>query len=238
MFVTGPDVVRSVTGETGRRRGPRRPGRARQALRRGARGRRLRGRRDGPRPAAHGLFAPPGLVRRATRPAPRTCARCCPRPRSAPTTCTRCCASCSTPPRRASRRSRNCRPGTRPTSSPASVGSAGRTVGVIANNPLRLGGCLDSPSAEKAARFVRMCDAFGIPLVVRRRRARLPARRRAGVGRRGPPRREAAARLRRGHRAAGDPGDPQVLRRRLHRDELPLARRDRGVRVARAPRSP
>jgi acetyl-CoA/propionyl-CoA carboxylase carboxyl transferase subunit len=43
---------------------------------------------------------------------------------------------------------------------------AGRTVGVIANNPLRLGGCLDSTSAEKAARFVRMCDAFGIPLVV------------------------------------------------------------------------
>jgi acetyl-CoA/propionyl-CoA carboxylase carboxyl transferase subunit len=42
----------------------------------------------------------------------------------------------------------------------------GRSVGVIANNPLRLGGCLDSPSAEKAARFVRMCDAFGIPLIV------------------------------------------------------------------------
>lgn len=42
----------------------------------------------------------------------------------------------------------------------------GRTVGVIANNPLRLGGCLDSSSAEKAARFVRMCDSFGVPLVV------------------------------------------------------------------------
>ena len=42
----------------------------------------------------------------------------------------------------------------------------GRTVGVIANNPLRLGGCLDSSSAEKAGRFVRMCDAFAIPLVV------------------------------------------------------------------------
>lgn len=42
----------------------------------------------------------------------------------------------------------------------------GRTVGVIANNPLRLGGCLDSTSAEKAARFVRMCDAFGVPLIV------------------------------------------------------------------------
>ncbi len=42
----------------------------------------------------------------------------------------------------------------------------GRTVGVVANNPLRLGGCLDSASAEKAARFVRMCDALGVPLVV------------------------------------------------------------------------
>jgi len=43
---------------------------------------------------------------------------------------------------------------------------AGRTVGVIANNPMRLGGCLDATAAEKAARFVRMCDAFGVPLVV------------------------------------------------------------------------
>jgi len=42
----------------------------------------------------------------------------------------------------------------------------GRSVGVVANNPLRLGGCLDSASAEKAARFVRTCDAFGLPLVV------------------------------------------------------------------------
>ncbi|HEY0638637.1 MAG TPA: carboxyl transferase domain-containing protein [Pseudonocardiaceae bacterium] len=42
----------------------------------------------------------------------------------------------------------------------------GRTIGVIANNPIRLGGCLDSTSAEKAARFVRMCDSFGVPLVV------------------------------------------------------------------------
>jgi acetyl-CoA/propionyl-CoA carboxylase carboxyl transferase subunit len=42
----------------------------------------------------------------------------------------------------------------------------GGPVGVLANNPLRLGGCLDSPSAEKAARFVRMCNTFGIPLVV------------------------------------------------------------------------
>jgi acetyl-CoA/propionyl-CoA carboxylase carboxyl transferase subunit len=43
---------------------------------------------------------------------------------------------------------------------------AGRTVGILANNPLRKGGCLDSLSAEKAARFVRMCDSFGVPLIV------------------------------------------------------------------------
>src|SRR5215469_907873 len=43
---------------------------------------------------------------------------------------------------------------------------AGRTVGVVASNPMRLGGCLDAASAEKAARYVRMCDAFGLPLVV------------------------------------------------------------------------
>jgi acetyl-CoA/propionyl-CoA carboxylase carboxyl transferase subunit len=43
---------------------------------------------------------------------------------------------------------------------------AGGTVGVVASNPIRKGGCLDSRSAEKAARFVRMCDAIGIPLLV------------------------------------------------------------------------
>jgi acetyl-CoA/propionyl-CoA carboxylase carboxyl transferase subunit len=42
----------------------------------------------------------------------------------------------------------------------------GRTVGVVANNPVHLVGCLDSISAEKASRFVRLCDAFGVPIVV------------------------------------------------------------------------
>jgi acetyl-CoA/propionyl-CoA carboxylase carboxyl transferase subunit len=41
-----------------------------------------------------------------------------------------------------------------------------RTIGVIANNPIRKGGCLDSLSAEKGARFVRMCDSLGLPLLV------------------------------------------------------------------------
>ncbi|MEY3364847.1 MAG: hypothetical protein RL332_647 [Actinomycetota bacterium] len=42
----------------------------------------------------------------------------------------------------------------------------GATVGVIANNPAHIGGALDSSAGEKAARFVRTCDAFGIPLIV------------------------------------------------------------------------
>jgi acetyl-CoA/propionyl-CoA carboxylase carboxyl transferase subunit len=43
---------------------------------------------------------------------------------------------------------------------------AGRAIGVVANNPIRKGGCLDSLSAEKASRFVRMCDSLGVPLLV------------------------------------------------------------------------
>jgi propionyl-CoA carboxylase beta chain len=41
----------------------------------------------------------------------------------------------------------------------------GRTVGIVANNPLVLAGCLDIKSSIKAARFVRFCDAFSIPVV-------------------------------------------------------------------------
>ncbi len=41
----------------------------------------------------------------------------------------------------------------------------GSTVGVVANQPMVLAGCLDIDSARKAARFVRFCDAFEIPIV-------------------------------------------------------------------------
>lgn len=42
---------------------------------------------------------------------------------------------------------------------------AGHTVGVVANQPKVLAGCLDIDASDKAARFVRFCDAFNIPLV-------------------------------------------------------------------------
>ncbi|MGQ4384823.1 acyl-CoA carboxylase subunit beta [Streptomyces sp. SAS_270] len=41
----------------------------------------------------------------------------------------------------------------------------GRSVGVVANQPLHAAGVLDIDASEKAARFVRFCDAFGIPLL-------------------------------------------------------------------------
>ncbi len=41
----------------------------------------------------------------------------------------------------------------------------GQAVGVVANQPLVLAGCLDIDASEKGARFVRMCDAFGLPIV-------------------------------------------------------------------------
>ena len=41
----------------------------------------------------------------------------------------------------------------------------GQTVGIVANQPLVLAGCLDIKSSIKAARFVRFCDAFNIPVV-------------------------------------------------------------------------
>ncbi len=41
----------------------------------------------------------------------------------------------------------------------------GRAVGVLANNPLHLGGAIDAPAADKAARFIQLCNLHGLPLV-------------------------------------------------------------------------
>ena len=41
----------------------------------------------------------------------------------------------------------------------------GHAIGVVANQPLQKGGILDSDAADKAARFIRMCDAFNVPLL-------------------------------------------------------------------------
>jgi acetyl-CoA carboxylase carboxyltransferase component len=41
----------------------------------------------------------------------------------------------------------------------------GRSLGVIANDPAHLGGAIDAPAADKAARFMQLCDAFRLPLL-------------------------------------------------------------------------
>jgi acetyl-CoA carboxylase carboxyltransferase component len=41
----------------------------------------------------------------------------------------------------------------------------GRVVGIVANQPKFLAGCIDMNASDKAARFIRVCDAFNIPLV-------------------------------------------------------------------------
>ncbi|MCO5115455.1 MAG: carbamoyl-phosphate synthase large subunit [Burkholderiaceae bacterium] len=41
----------------------------------------------------------------------------------------------------------------------------GRPVGLLANNPLHLGGAIDAPAADKAARFMQLCNAHGLPIV-------------------------------------------------------------------------
>jgi acetyl-CoA carboxylase carboxyltransferase component len=41
----------------------------------------------------------------------------------------------------------------------------GRPLGVVANNPTHLSGAIDAPAADKAARFMQLCDAFDIPLL-------------------------------------------------------------------------
>jgi acetyl-CoA carboxylase carboxyltransferase component len=41
----------------------------------------------------------------------------------------------------------------------------GQTLGVIANDPAHLGGAIDAHGADKAARFMQLCDAFGLPLL-------------------------------------------------------------------------
>ena len=42
---------------------------------------------------------------------------------------------------------------------------AGRPVGIVANDPKHLGGAIDSDGADKAARFMQLCDAHGVPLI-------------------------------------------------------------------------
>ena len=108
----------------------------------------------------------------------------------------------------------------------------GYAVGVVGNQPAQLAGVLDIDASAKAARFVRTCDAFNIPLLTFVDVPGFLPGHRAGVGRDHPPRRQAAVRVRRGD-GAEDHGDhAQGLRRRLRRDVLQAPRRRLQLRLA------
>ena len=97
--------------------------------------------------------------------------------------------------------------------------SAAQPVGIVANQPMVLGGALDVNAADKAARFVWLCDAFNIPLVFLHDVPGLHRRLRGREAGHHPPRRQDAVRGERGD-GAEDQRDPaQELRRRLLRDE-------------------
>ena len=84
----------------------------------------------------------------------------CPMTRPSPMTCTASSMAWSTGDRSWS--SSRCGPRT---SSPGSRDSPGHSVGVVAQQPAVLAGALDIDASDKAARFVRMCDAFNVPLL-------------------------------------------------------------------------
>ena len=110
----------------------------------------------------------------------------------------------------------------------------GRSVGVVANQPRYIGGVLDVDASQKAARFVRTCNLFKIPLIVLvDTPGFLPGTKqeRGGVIRQG------ATRLRvlRVQRAADHGDAAQGLWRRLHRDEQQGARGRLRVRLAERP---
>ena len=94
----------------------------------------------------------------------------------------------------------------------------GFSIGVIANQPAYMAGALNIDASDKISRFIRTCDAYNIPLVDLRRLPGLPARHVAGVRRRDPPRREDHLRLLRGVGAQDLDRHPQGDGRRLRRD--------------------
>ena len=171
MFVTGPEVVKTVTHEEVTRRGPRRRADAHHAS-------------SGVADLAfendvEALLDAAPLLQLPAAQQPREGAASAPDRRSGR-------ADRSTVARHAGARqpeqavrhegadrrrrsttatSSSCSPSTRRTSSSASAGWTAQSVGIVANQPLVLAGCLDIKSSIKAARFVRFCDAFNIPVV-------------------------------------------------------------------------
>ena len=114
----------------------------------------------------------------------------------------------------------------------------GRSVGIVANQPAFLAGCLDINSSRERRALRALLRRLQHPDSDLRGRARLPARHRAGVRRHHPARRQAALRLCRGHRAQGHRHHAQGLRRSILRDGVQAHSHGYQPGVAHAPKSP
>ncbi len=223
MFITGPDVIKTVTGEEVELRGARRRDEPRHQVRRRA----LRLRRRGRVPRGRAL------------PASASCRRTTSRRRRA--------CSPSDDPERMDEELDTIVPDS--PNKPYDIRDVvryvvddgeflevhehyaqnivvgfsrlnGYAVGVVGNQPKAWPACSTSTPRAKAARFVRSCDAFNIPLLTFVDVPGFLPGTDAGVGRDHPPRREAALRLRRGDRPEDHRDHAQGLRRRLRRHVL------------------
>jgi len=90
----------------------------------------------------------------------------------------------------------------------------GRTVGIIANQPKVLAGCLDIDASDKATRFIRCCDAFNIPMLTIAD-AGISSRKPTGMGRNHPTWGQAFMVLFGGHRSQAATSNPEGLWRLL-----------------------
>ena len=236
MFVTGPNVVKAVTHEDvdaetlgGATTHTTRSGVAHLAApRRGRGARRRRGGSSATCPQNNLGDAPRGSTSRSGRPTRRRTRR--DRPRrsvASPTTCTTSSSASST-----TATFLEIQPGWAPNIIVGFARLGGRSVGIVAQQPAVLAGALDIDASTKAARFVRTCDCFNVPLRHLRRRAGLPAGRRPGARRDHPPRREAAVRLLRGDGPEADGHHAQGVWRRVRRHEQQAHPRRHQPRVA------
>ena len=122
------------------------------------------------------------------------------------------------PDRRRRRRTSTSSRASRARSSPASRGWAGGRSASSPTSRKHLGGILENDSADKAARFINLCDAYGIPLLFLQDVPGFMVGTKVERGGHHPPRREDALRGLARDRPEGHRGDPQGLRRRLLRD--------------------
>ena len=113
----------------------------------------------------------------------------------------------------------------------------GYAVGVVGNQPRAMAGVLDIDASVKAARFVRTCDAYNIPMLTFFDVPGFLPGHDPGVGRDHPPRREAAVRVHRGDGPEDHGHHAQGVRRRLRRHGLQAHARRLQLRLADAPRS-